>query len=551
MESLIRCVSYSRVSTLDQIRDDGVTIKRSLDEQKERAVEIAHANGWQYLGDYREEGKSAEELEGRTQLARLLQDARQKKFDVVICRHSDRLSRKQAAYLYIADELEVNHKIQIYNLNNPPQIIPPDQYSPRRDNMRVFRRGIEGMLSESESNDRAKRLEAGKIAQIRAGRFIYTKAPYGYRLEKRLLDNKVDRVPVPDPATYPVVELLPRLVLVERLSLREIMARLTEMGVPTPGGQRWRKAGVRYILANPFYAGRQAYRRQIEVRDGATGKKKLVPNPDPASVVYGEHKYERPWTWDEYEAIQRLFSERKKAPPRSLGSPSPFPPGCLRCGYCQGPMVFTKTGIIGKGTPYFICNNHQFNPAVCQFHHVPPDRFLQQVWDDLDGVSQSNLAAGYHPNMADNRLVAALAAQVSNLEKQLAEDLPAKRHRLNRDYLAGKIEIDDRNGLLAVLAGEERELGESLTRARAELEDAGARNRATARLLEASERWQELRGQVIGQPILAWPEGVSRHLQAVLAASYERICVAGQYDRTIAARGQKWRIKVEFHRKEI
>jgi hypothetical protein len=551
----LRAVSYSRVSTADQLKSN-ITIKASLDDQRGLAEREAEKRGWRYLEDYREEGESGEELEERAELQRLLLDARAGKFDVLICRHSDRLGRVSYILHYLYHRLEVECKVQIYNANNPPAIVPKEEYSPRRDNSRVFRRGLETLIVESESNDRAKRLEQGRVTQIRAGRRIFASPPYGYVNQPVIKDGKLDRVPVPDPATYPIVEMLPRLILEERLSLREILTRLTQVAAPTPGSKIWRKAALRYILANPFYAGVQAYHVRVEVRDETTGRKKLVKNPDPSTIEYFPHKYPHPWTWETYQAMNRLLDERGRQPPRSLGSPSPFPAGLLRCGHCGGTMIYIKTGVIGAGTPYFLCRDHNLNRALCFYHNVPANKLLAFVWHDLDEISRQAKAAGPETYFAsrqaeaEQRLIAALSGQVSNLERELAEELPAKRDRLNRDYLAGRLEAGDRAEMLAILAEDEKYLQERRRNIARQLEEAGARLGAKSRQASALEQWQVVRGQVIGVSIIHWPSELPRKLQALLETLFERISVKAEYDRAIPTRNQKWRIEATFDRKE-
>ncbi len=85
----MRAVGYIRVSDLSQV--DG----HSLDAQDRLFRELCKSRGWEVLGVYREEGKSAlvDSIKNRPVFRQLLDDAADRKFDVVIVHTLDRWSR--------------------------------------------------------------------------------------------------------------------------------------------------------------------------------------------------------------------------------------------------------------------------------------------------------------------------------------------------------------------------------------------------------------------------------------------------------------------------
>jgi DNA invertase Pin-like site-specific DNA recombinase len=551
--SVFRVVSYSRVSTNDQLKSD-VTIKASLADQQASAEQIASERGWQFAGHYTDPGVSGEELEERAELQRLLADARAGKFDIVICRHSDRLGRLSYILHYIYHKLEVECKVQIFNANNPPVIVPKAEYSPRRDNSRVFRRGLETLIVESESNDRAKRLEAGRVTQIRAGRFIWTDAPFGYVIEIRIVDGKLDRIPTPNPATYAILELLPGWLLAEKASLKEITARLTRMGVPPPQSQTWYKSTVQRIFRNSFYAGKTAYRRTIEIRD-KTGKKRRIKNPDPSKIEYSSHTVPHPWTWETYQAIQRLLTERTFVPPRTATGLNPIPTWLLKCAHCQGAMYLHRTG--PARTPFYTCAAHLTNPALCKPHRAPADYVLGLMWVKVDETWQELNRLGpeqyyqSHHHEQQSRLVRTLERQVTNLETKLAQELPAKKDRLNRDYLAGKIEAQDRASLLFLLVQEQDEAKKQLEDMRLELSNAMSQSRQEGQHLEAMEQWTIYREKILDTPIRQWAREWIKPIQHILTVLYEKIAVYSVNHSPRPNGPGKWEVSLDCIPKEL
>ena len=85
----MRAVAYIRVSSQDQV--DG----HSLKAQERLFLELCQTRGWEPVGIYREEGRSAhsDSIAKRPVVRQLLDDAAQGKFDGVVVHPLDRWSR--------------------------------------------------------------------------------------------------------------------------------------------------------------------------------------------------------------------------------------------------------------------------------------------------------------------------------------------------------------------------------------------------------------------------------------------------------------------------
>ena len=85
----MRAVAYLRVSSSNQV--DG----HSLDAQARLFNELCKSRGWQPVGVYREEGRSAhvESINKRPVFKQLLEDSAKNKFDAVVVHTLDRWSR--------------------------------------------------------------------------------------------------------------------------------------------------------------------------------------------------------------------------------------------------------------------------------------------------------------------------------------------------------------------------------------------------------------------------------------------------------------------------
>ena len=93
---------YSRVSSEEQLKNF------SLDDQEDRCEKFIHSQGWKLFKIYREEGISGF-MKERPQIIKLLTDASNGFYDILVFYRIDRLSRNQRVFLEIIDELTKNN----------------------------------------------------------------------------------------------------------------------------------------------------------------------------------------------------------------------------------------------------------------------------------------------------------------------------------------------------------------------------------------------------------------------------------------------------------
>ena len=98
----MKAALYIRVSTTDQ-----VVHGYSLDAQESLLKEYAASHSMEVASVYADEGKSASKsLEKRTALMRLLEDAKEGKFSVVLFKDITRWSRNAASYYKVQEVLD-------------------------------------------------------------------------------------------------------------------------------------------------------------------------------------------------------------------------------------------------------------------------------------------------------------------------------------------------------------------------------------------------------------------------------------------------------------
>lgn len=97
----LRVAIYTRVSTAEQAREG-----YSLDAQEKVLTDFCKLKKYEIVGIYSDEGISGKDIEHRPEMIRLLADAKEKKFDIILVWKLTRFSRRLADLTKTCDDLE-------------------------------------------------------------------------------------------------------------------------------------------------------------------------------------------------------------------------------------------------------------------------------------------------------------------------------------------------------------------------------------------------------------------------------------------------------------
>lgn len=225
----MRAGIYVRVSTAGQ--EDGA----SLATQEASCREAAAALGAQVAGIYSDVHTGAELFE-RPRLADLRAAIARREVDVVIVHALDRLSRKPAHQLIIADEC-ARHGVALHSATEKIDDTPTGQLI----------QYVTTWAAELEREKIRERTLRGKRARLLEGKLPAATHLYGYRR-----DGDVRVVHEPEAM---VVRDMFAWVAGEHLSIRGVTRRLNEREIPAPRSRVWGKSQVQRLLANPAYKG--------------------------------------------------------------------------------------------------------------------------------------------------------------------------------------------------------------------------------------------------------------------------------------------------------
>ena len=235
----IRACIYARVSTKEQAEG-----KISIPDQIEVCKKMIIDRGWNLVKEpFVDSGISGHLLEERIGLQKLLAEARQNQFDLVVVKDFDRFARNRAAATIVREELKELF-IQTYAINTPVEPKNPKTYDPTDDDLAIMVEGFSDANSEIERNKIRRRMMMGKVAVAKSGK-IPNNVPYGYKIHRALDSHgKIIRTVVVDEEQAKIV----RWIFDEYIKGRgvlDIAFDLTKKGIRPIRAPYWRAQAVK------------------------------------------------------------------------------------------------------------------------------------------------------------------------------------------------------------------------------------------------------------------------------------------------------------------
>ena len=222
-----RAAVYARVSDKSQAEED----KTSLSEQTTEMEAYCERKGLTITARYQEVGRGW--TMKRPEFQRMLADAREGRFDTIVCWKSDRLTRGVYPAAPLMEVVEA-HQVRLESVMDPID-------------MKTF--GLMAAIGKIELDNFRERASMGRRGTAKQGRMPNGSLPYGYRMGA---DGR--------PAVYePEAEVVRRIFrqyVHEGMTGMEITRQLARDNAPTrKPGSRWHNAFVCDLLGKEVYKG--------------------------------------------------------------------------------------------------------------------------------------------------------------------------------------------------------------------------------------------------------------------------------------------------------
>lgn len=282
------------------------------------------------IGEIYREIVSGETISGRPEMQRLLSDVELGRWKGVLCMEESRLAR--------GDTMDQGRVQQAFYYSRTLIITPGKTFDPGSEaDQEYFEFGL--FMSRREYKMINRRLQRGRLASVKEGKWIGAWAPYGY--QKTSIPGEKGKMLTPIPEQAEVVKNIYRWFAHEGVPIHAIAERLNELGVATQKGNLWACQSVRDVLENPVYCGLiRCGVRKIE-KVPVDGVLRDWNHKTPA--VLGENlfrgRHEPLITPEDFQAAQdrRALRPSKRGP---KGPPkSPFT-GLLHCANCGRAVIY-------------------------------------------------------------------------------------------------------------------------------------------------------------------------------------------------------------------
>ncbi|MEH7239437.1 recombinase family protein [Bacillus sp. JJ1562] len=351
----MKCAIYIRVST------DKEEQKASLKYQKELFQRYVQEQGWEIYDIYVDvqTGTTAK----RKNLQKMIQDAQEKKFDIILAKELSRLARNGELSYKIKNLCE-NQGIHIITLDNAINTLT--------GNTNMF--GLYAWMYEQESQNTSNRVKETLRTRAKNGLFKGSNPPYGYEVREGKLYVRDDDTPK-----------IVRRIFKEYLegSGRESIARrLYKEDIPTPAevagkknaGVIWNESTIRLILTNPHYVGDLVQGRTTTISVTSKNRK----NIEKEDMIVKKNTHQAIIPRDVFNAVQQQMEVRTKyitAPKQHLFT------NVLYCADCGKGMWYRSNR---KG---YICGNYaRHGRKACSSHTVKEDFLKNTILSDIKGL---------------------------------------------------------------------------------------------------------------------------------------------------------------------
>lgn len=358
---------------------------------------------------------SGESIAARPVMQQLLADVEVGLWEGVFVMEVERLAR--------GDTIDQGIVAQTFKFANTKIITPTKTYDPNNEfDEEYFEFGL--FMSRREYKTINRRLQNGRLASVKEGKYVANRPPYGYNRKK--LDNEKGYTLEPNSEQAPIVKMIYELYTkgelqedgsYERIGTNLIARRLNKMKVPSQRGSAWMNDTIRGILTNPVYNGKIRWNWRPVTKSMSNGqlKKERPRNNETCTIVNGLHK---PIIDDDTWNLAQFYIA--KNPPRPTLSPKNPLSGLIICGKCGRTMV---------RRPYpsrqdaLICYSPECDNVGCDLHYVE-ERILKVLGEWLGDYKikweASTLQDDSTQSKLKQRALKKLTDEIEKLEKQLS-----------------------------------------------------------------------------------------------------------------------------------
>ncbi|WP_324825949.1 recombinase family protein [Sinanaerobacter sp. ZZT-01] len=308
---------------------------------------------------------SGETIASRPVMQHLLGEVEQGLWAGVLVMEIERLAR--------GNTLDQGFVAQAFKYSGTKIYTPMKTYDPNNEfDEEYFEFGL--FMSRREYKTINRRLQSGRVASIKEGKYVGNIPPYGYERKKLEHDKGFTLEAVEDQSA--AVRLMYDLYVNNSMGPDLIAKRLDHLGYKPLTTEYWSPATIRGILENPVYIGLVRWNGRMQVKNVIAGKiVKSRPRNKEAILIKGLHKpiiNEEVW-----EAAQRIRENHIRPRLNSNNAIIKNPlAGLIECGVCGKKMV--RRPYLNGQADTLICRDSNCN-NVSSYLYIVEEKLLDSL----------------------------------------------------------------------------------------------------------------------------------------------------------------------------
>lgn len=371
----------------------------SIVNQIELCMHEAHHLGINEFIIYEDEGFSGKNIE-RPQYRKMLTDAKEKKFHVLICYRLDRISRNISDFSTLIKKLDCLH-ISFISVNEQFDTSTP---------MGRAMMYIASVFAQLERETIGERVRDNMLELSKSGRWLGGQTPLGYESETvSYLDSgfkeKTMYALSPIKRELDIVKIIYDKYLLYK-SINQVFIYLFKNNIKTKNGADFNKKRIQLILRNPLYV--RANESVMTYLDFIGMNVMGKANGKHGILTYNKSKGSRvkrvitEWiaAVSSHEGIidslhwlkvQEILDQNKNKAPRIGTSAAALLTGTLKCSKC-GKAMIVKHGHISAQTnrkiQYYVCSTKDYSKGTrCNNSNIRVDELESIVMANLKNIT--------------------------------------------------------------------------------------------------------------------------------------------------------------------
>lgn len=408
----------SRADTEAELRGEGETLTRHKKLLEETAAKM-HL----HISRFYSEVVSGETIANRPVMQQLLADVEQSMWSGVFVVEVERLARGNTKDQGIVADA--------FKYSDTKIITPLKAYNPADEfDEEYFEFGL--FMSRREYKTINRRLQNGRIASVKEGKFIGSTAPYGYRKVK-IKNDKGYTLEI-DEDTAPAVRMifdwycsgeLQADGSYVTLGAESIARKLDILGIKPAVNKKWSAASIRDILTNITYTGVVCFGKRKEVKSSVNGNIVKMRRTD-TDYVSAAGMHPAIIDTELFERAQKVRkANRKNTLPNNSILQNPLS-GIIYCQKCGAIMTRLAPN-----------SRNKYSTLKC------PNRYCDNVSSPLFLIENQivqfieDWTRSYELNADMLEQRSPLTAEIQSKEtaiKKINEEIEAKHSQLNKAY---------------------------------------------------------------------------------------------------------------------